>query len=291
MGFVLVAGGLGRAAGLLGIKLALPSDSSRGACFLEEYAHSILAAPGSRAKLRSRSPGHHDQPGHAHQDARAAGIERLLWARRRGQVTLLLQERVACLSDGAASLALDPADPFRILTKPHGHGDVHALLHSTGTARRWAREHGTRWVAFFQDTNVQAFRALPAAVGVAEAKGYAMVSVAVPRRAGEAIGALARLVPMDAKGAGEARGLTINVEYNQLDPLLRATNEFPAGTPTTPPRASPPSPETSTSSSSGWRPTSPRSRPAPALSASSSTPSTRTRPRGPTSSLRRGSSA
>ena len=33
-----------------------------------------------------------------------------------------------CLSDGDAHLALDPKDPFRLQTKPHGHGDVHALL-------------------------------------------------------------------------------------------------------------------------------------------------------------------
>jgi UDP-sugar pyrophosphorylase len=226
VGFVLVAGGLGERLGYSGIKLALPSDSSRGACFLEEYAHSILALQGAGKPLPlaiMTSPDTHTKTLALLESNGYFGL-----AGER-QVTLLLQERVACLSDGAASLALDPADPFRILTKPHGHGDVHALLHSTGTARRWAREHGTRWVAFFQDTNVQAFRALPAAVGVAEAKGYAMVSVAVPRRAGEAIGALARLVPMDAKGAGEARGLTINVEYNQLDPLLRATNEFRGG--------------------------------------------------------------
>ena len=226
MGFVLVAGGLGERLGYSGIKLALPSDSSRGACFLEEYAHSILALQGAGKPLPlaiMTSPDTHTKTLALLESNGYFGL-----AGER-QVTLLLQERVACLSDGAASLALDPADPFRILTKPHGHGDVHALLHSTGTARRWAREHGTRWVAFFQDTNVQAFRALPAAVGVAEAKGYAMVSIAVPRRAGEAIGALARLVPMDAKGAGEARGLTINVEYNQLDPLLRATNEFRGG--------------------------------------------------------------
>ena len=156
---------------------------------------------------------------------------------REEQVTLMLQERVACLADGAASLALDPADGFQILTKPHGHGDVHALLHSTGTAKRWAEERGTRWICFFQDTNVQAFRALPAAIGVALSRDYALISVAVPRRAGEAIGALARLVPREKAAApreggeeNKARGgLTINVEYNQLDPLLRSTAEFAQG--------------------------------------------------------------
>ena len=238
-GFVLVAGGLGERLGYSGIKLALPSDSSRGGCFLEEYIHSILALQrtggGEKANSGSKeenlplplaimtSPDTH---------ARTLALleENDYFGMEESQVTLMLQERVACLGDNDASLALDPVDSYQILTKPHGHGDVHALLHSTGTAKRWARELGTRWVCFFQDTNVQAFRALPAAVGVAEEKGYAMVSVAVPRRAGEAIGALARLVPKDAAKEGEkAKGLTINVEYNQLDPLLRATAEFADG--------------------------------------------------------------
>lgn len=36
-----------------------------------------------------------------------------------------------------------------IQTKPHGHGDVHALLHSTGLAKKW-NSQGFKWVAFFQ---------------------------------------------------------------------------------------------------------------------------------------------
>ena len=34
-------------------------------------------------------------------------------------------------------------------TKPHGHGDVHALLHSSGLAKKWQAE-GFKWVCFFQ---------------------------------------------------------------------------------------------------------------------------------------------
>jgi len=59
------------------------------------------------------------------------------------------QEKVACLIDNDAHLALDAKDPFAVQTKPHGHGDVHALLHSTGLARGW-RERGFEWVCFFQ---------------------------------------------------------------------------------------------------------------------------------------------
>ena len=44
-------------------------------------------------------------------------------------------------------------------------------------------------------------------------------SLAVPRKAKEAIGGIARLRHEDG------RCMTINVEYNQLDPLLRATGD------------------------------------------------------------------
>jgi hypothetical protein len=44
-------------------------------------------------------------------------------------------------------------------------------------------------------------------------------SLAIKRKAKQAIGAIARLVQQDGSG----REMTINVEYNQLDPLLRST--------------------------------------------------------------------
>lgn len=71
---------------------------------------------------------------------------------------------MACLADGAAHLALDKGDAYTVQTKPHGHGDVHALLHASGLLQRW-RAGGTKWVCFFQDTNALVFRALPAALG------------------------------------------------------------------------------------------------------------------------------
>ena len=72
--------------------------------------------------------------------------------------------QVACLSDSEANLALNPKDQFELLTKPHGHGDVHALLHSTGLAKRWA-DSGVKWICFFQDTNGLVFRGLVSALG------------------------------------------------------------------------------------------------------------------------------
>ena len=130
------------------------------------------------------------------------------------QIILMKQEKVACLADGNAALAME--DPFTVQTKPHGHGDVHMLLHTTGLADKWRRE-GFKWVCFFQDTNAQVFHGLLPALGVSAVNDYDMNSLAVPRKAKEAIGAITRLRRPD--GAS----ITINVEYNQLDPLLRAT--------------------------------------------------------------------
>ncbi len=72
--------------------------------------------------------------------------------------------QVACLTDNAAHLALEKDDPYVVQRKPHGHGDVHALLHSTGLVKKW-QQNGIQWVCFFQDTNGLVFRALPAALG------------------------------------------------------------------------------------------------------------------------------
>ena len=68
------------------------------------------------------------------------------------------------MEDSEARLAVEKDDPFSLQTKPHGHGDVHALLHSTGLVETW-KAAGIQWVCFFQDTNGLVFRGLPAALG------------------------------------------------------------------------------------------------------------------------------
>jgi UDP-sugar pyrophosphorylase len=67
------------------------------------------------------------------------------------QVVLIKQEKVPCLIDNDAHLALDPNDPYAVQTKPHGHGDVHGLLHRSGLAQQW-QQQGLQWVCFFQVT-------------------------------------------------------------------------------------------------------------------------------------------
>jgi UDP-sugar pyrophosphorylase len=81
-------------------------------------------------------------------------------------VHLIKQEKVACLTDNEAHVALEAADAFAVQTKPHGHGDVHALLHSSGLAAQW-QQQGFKWVCFFQDTNALVFRWVPGRPGLA----------------------------------------------------------------------------------------------------------------------------
>lgn len=222
--FVLVAGGLGERLGYSGIKLSLPVDlSSNGVSFLELYVTYILElqrralAGGSGEESKGnvkRLPLAIMTSDDTHDRTVALLRDHAFFGMDEDQVIFMKQEKVACLADGNASLAME--DPFTVQTKPHGHGDVHMLLHTMGLADKWRRE-GFKWVCFFQDTNAQVFHGLLPALGVSAVNDYDMNSLAVPRKAKEAIGAITRLRRPDGSS------ITINVEYNQLDPLLRAT--------------------------------------------------------------------
>ncbi|XP_062111420.1 UDP-sugar pyrophosphorylase isoform X2 [Humulus lupulus] len=217
--FVLVAGGLGERLGYNGIKVALPRETTTGTCFLQHYIESVLALQEASYSLTQgkkkipfvimTSDDTHSRTLHLLESNSYFGMEPT-------QVKLLKQEKVACLDDNEARLAVDPHNKYRIQTKPHGHGDVHSLLFSSGLLNVW-HDAGLRWVLFFQDTNGLLFNAIPAAIGVSATRQYHVNSLTVPRKAKEAIGGITRLTHVDG------RTMVINVEYNQLDPLLRAT--------------------------------------------------------------------
>ncbi|CAH2070860.1 unnamed protein product [Thlaspi arvense] len=224
--FVLVAGGLGERLGYNGIKVALPRETTTGTCFLQHYIESILALQEASHKVASEgSEG--DIPfiimtsDDTHSRTQKLLESNSYFGMKPTQVHLLKQEKVACLDDNDARLALDPNNKYKIQTKPHGHGDVHSLLYSSGLLDKWL-DAGLKWVLFFQDTNGLLFNAIPASLGVSATKQYHVNSLAVPRKAKEAIGGITKLTHDDG------RSMVINVEYNQLDPLLRASG-FPDG--------------------------------------------------------------
>jgi UDP-sugar pyrophosphorylase len=116
----------------------------------------------------------------------------------KSQITIVQQgQGVPALMDNSAKIALEPED-FRVMTKPHGHGDIHALLYEKEVAAKW-QEEGVKWVLFFQDTNGLAFHTLPLMLGVSKKLDLIMNSLAVPRKAKQAIGGIAKLENIETK--------------------------------------------------------------------------------------------
>ncbi len=211
-GIVLVAGGLGERLGYDGIKLDIPVEVTEGTTYLQHYASCIRA-------MEARMAGKRLMPFiiMTSQDTHAATLatlERHDWfGLKREQVHILKQELVPAIANNEGQLALE--ERYKLILKPHGHGDIHMLLHTSGLAAKLHAD-GIEHLVFIQDTNGQVFNIVPAALGVSVVKGYDFNSIAVPRIPGEAAGGLATLVKGDTR-------LTLNVEYNQLDPMLRAT--------------------------------------------------------------------
>jgi UDP-sugar pyrophosphorylase len=86
---------------------------------------------------------------------------------------------------------------------------VHTLLYQSGLCQKWV-DQGKLWMIFIQDTNSLAMKCLPSVLGVSKQNNWEMNSVSVPRRPGEAMGALTKLV--DERDP--TQNLVINVEYN-----------------------------------------------------------------------------
>ena len=208
---VLVAGGLGERLGYNGIKLDIPVEVTEGTTYLAHFAGVIRAAS---KKLGSRIPLVIMTSKDTNEGTLATLAANKNFGLEDGQITVLRQELVPALADIDGHLALEKT--YGLLMKPHGHGDIHMLLHTSGTAKQLAKD-GVRYLLFIQDTNGQVFNAALAAIGVSEQRGYDFNAIAVNRVPGEAVGGITTLVKPGSPD------LTINVEYNQLDPLLRAT--------------------------------------------------------------------
>ena len=209
---VLVAGGLGERLGYSGIKLDIAVEVTETTTYLAHYAACLKAM-----EARMANPRPVPLIIMVSEDTRAKTIASLeanhSFGLKKEQIHILEQEPVPAIADNEGHLAL--AGKYKLILKPHGHGDIHMLLHSSGLAAKLHRQ-GIEHLVFIQDTNGQVFNAIPAALGVSAEKQFDFNSIAVNRIPGEAVGGLAKLV----KGSTE---LTLNVEYNQLEPLLRAT--------------------------------------------------------------------
>jgi UDP-sugar pyrophosphorylase len=197
--FVLVAGGLGERLGYSGIKLSLETEICTNTCYLEFYARymravqakvqdslSQEAATTFRIPLVIMTSGDTDAP------TRQLLLDNTYFGLEESQVTIVTQDKVAALRDGAAGLALSDDDRWTIDTKPHGHGDVHQLLARAGLVEAW-EQSGKTHVVFLQDTNALVVNSVIPALGVSMHLGLHMNSICIPRLAGEAAGAITRL--------------------------------------------------------------------------------------------------
>lgn len=197
-------------------KIGLPTELATGTSYIRFYIETILAFQSRYAEPGQKLPLCIMTSGDTNSKTVALLSKNNYFGMDKDQITIVQQgQGVPAVTDNDAHIALDEKDPYDIQMKPHGHGDIHALLHSHGVAKSWL-EKGMKWTVFFQDTNGLAFHTLALSLGVSSKLGLIMNSITCPRKAKQAIGAIVKL----KKGNMER---TINVEYNQLDPLLRAT--------------------------------------------------------------------
>mmetsp|Transcript_21102 Transcript_21102/g.32201 ORF Transcript_21102/g.32201 Transcript_21102/m.32201 type:complete len:688 (+) Transcript_21102:85-2148(+) len=213
--FVLVAGGLGERLGYSGIKLSLETNLVTNQCYLAVYVEYILALQKYSDKqipLVIMTSGDTDPL------TRKLLEDNDNFGMAPGQIQIVMQDKVPALKNGSAGLSMK--DKYTVETKPHGHGDVHHLLLKHGHVDRWEAD-GVKHVIFLQDTNALVINGILATLGVSISRGFQMNSICIPRLAGEAAGAITKL---DHK-TDPSKSLVINVEYNQLDPLLRTQGD------------------------------------------------------------------
>jgi UDP-sugar pyrophosphorylase len=176
------------------LQLSLPTELSTNTCYLQYYIEYILAVqkkyapPGRKLPLCIMTSG----------DTNARTVQLLEknnhFGMEKAQITIVQQGKgVPALLDNDARFATEDGAWYKLQTKPHGHGDIHALLHSHRVVKKWLLDYGIEYVTFFQDTNGLAFHTLPLMLGVSKEMGLIMNSLAIPRKAKQAVGGITKL--------------------------------------------------------------------------------------------------
>ena len=194
VGFVLVAGGLGERLGYSSIKVGLPTELATETRYLHYYIQYIVSVQAKYAPRGRKLPLCIMTSG----DTNTKTVELLkkngYFGMEASQITIVIQgQGVPALADNQAKFVLDENDPTKIVTKPHGHGDIHALLYKNQVCKKWKEQLGIEYMCLFQDTNGLAFHTLPVMLGVSSQLNLIMNSLAVPRKAKQAIGAVTKL--------------------------------------------------------------------------------------------------
>ena len=216
--FVLVAGGLGERLGYNGIKIGLQTELLTLRPYIELYIESIKAYEDRVRKVENVTSDWYIPfcimtSGDTHDKTKAFLEKNSNFGMKKDQIILIKQNKLPAILDNDCHLALQK-DKFLLLTKPHGHGDIHYLLYTSGLAQKWINE-GKKYMIQFMDTNALAFNCVLSTIGVSVKYNYDVNSTFVTRRAQEKIGALCKLIDKNGKTS------YANIEYNQLDSLFK----------------------------------------------------------------------
>lgn len=215
--FILVAGGLGERLQYDDIKIGLLTNITVEMTYIEYYFRCIRQIELSRDESDPKTPAPmvimtssdtHDKTVRLLEEHDYYGL-------KKEQIVILQQERVPALANNEALMAFSE-EAGAIQMKPHGHGDVHSLIHAAGLPPKWIAE-GYEWCFFFQDTNALALRAMPVLLGISADRDFHFNSLCIPRYPQEAVGAICKLERADGK-----QPMTLNIEYNVLDALLKS---------------------------------------------------------------------
>jgi UDP-sugar pyrophosphorylase len=60
---------------------------------------------------------------------------------------------VPALSDNDSKFSM--SDSYTVSTKPHGHGDIHALLYRDGIVRKWKEDFDINYIVLFQVSRIE----------------------------------------------------------------------------------------------------------------------------------------
>ena len=208
--FVLVAGGLGERLGYPDIKIGLQTELITLRSYIEVYTDFIKAFEERLKKNKKDLKPDWEIPlcimtsGDTH-DKTVSLLEKCKnFGLKKDQITIVKQEKCPAIIDNDCHLALNK-ERLLIETKPHGHGDIHYLLYQSGKVKKWIDE-GKKYLVF---------NCIPSAIGSSVKLGLDINSICVPRKPKDAIGAICKLNKKDGTS------ITNNVEYNQLDALLK----------------------------------------------------------------------
>jgi UDP-sugar pyrophosphorylase len=219
--FVLVAGGLGERLGYNDIKIGIATELITKRVYFNVYADYLLAYQ-DRVRKMHRIDEKDDwciplcimTSDDTHEGTLKLLKEHNYFGLKEEQINIVKQDKVPAILDNDCHFAL-VKDELIIDTKPHGHGDIHTLLLHSRVVEKW-HKLGKKWIIFFQDTNALIFIAVPSFLGVSATNNFVVNTVTIPRKPGEAVGGLCMLTDEETNSS-----ITINVEYNQLDSLLR----------------------------------------------------------------------